>query len=236
MSSEQRDEVVDRLVRNIHNSVTAKIHNDVGGAAALIDENARILDKLPMEERSAIEKTALARLQLSNRLMDALLEASARRKLVSAADGVAGAMWTLCPKRLDSEGWHAADPEDMKAIDAFWNFIARHGLAPLLNEMRDRHFKAHHDRLGSVPGEKLDELLDEIGAERDARLRAGLHPEDWEWIADRLANEGVQWGDVDLPVRQKDVAKVLDRSESWRRVRKLRQKTSGVTPRPRKKR
>ncbi len=100
-----------------------------------------------------------------------------------------------------------------------------------LNAKRDREFAAHHARFEGLSRTELEDVLDEVGLEREKRADAELEPEDFEWMAERLKAE-----DVTPAARSKDIAKAIDRSESWRRVRKLRQKQTTVTTRSRKKR
>jgi hypothetical protein len=76
-------------------------------------------------------------------------------------------------------------------------------------------------------------VLDEIGREEEERADAELEPEGFEWKEDRLEAVGVTPGGTVSATRNKDVAQALNRSESCRRVRKLRQKQPTVTKRPR---
>jgi hypothetical protein len=234
ISGERRDEIANKIYRNSDWSSRAKVRGETARAEELLNENARLLAELPEVDRTAIEKRALVHLQLSNHAFSVKLEALARRKLINLVDDFTWALGALTPKRRSTQGtprWEYVDDADRALVADIWKYMRRRGLIDLVNAKRDRELSAHWARFEGLSGNEYEDVLDEIGREREERADADLEPEDLEWMEDRLKAEGVA-----PAARNKDVAQALNHSESWRRVRKLREKQTTVTKRPRKKR
>lgn len=231
ISGERRDQIAHEVYQNIDWSSRAHVRGETARAEAILEENRRILAELPQADRAVIEERAHVHLQLSNHAASVKREALARRKLINLIDDFTWALGALAPKWRSAQGWEYVDEADGALEAQLWQYMRRRGLMDSLNAKRDREFAAHHARFEGLSRTELEDVLDEIGLEREKRADAELEPEDFEWMAERLKAE-----DVTPAARSKDIAKAIDRSESWRRVRKLRQKQTTVTTRSRKKR
>lgn len=241
ISGERRDQIANQIYRNVDSPSRARVRGETARVEELLKENTRILAQLPEGDRSAIEKRALVHLQLSNHVFSVKLEALARRKLINLIDDFTWALGALAPKRRSTSTrgtpqWEYVDDADRALEAEIWKYMRRRGLIDLLNAKRDREHSAHWARFEGLSGNEYEDVLEEIGREREERADAVLEPEDFEWMEDQLKAEGVTPAGVTPAARNKDVAQALNRSESWRRVRKLRQKDTTVTKRPQKKR
>jgi hypothetical protein len=237
ISGEQRDQIANRIYRNTDLSTRAEVRGETARAEELLNENTQLLAQLPETDRTAIERRALVHLQLSNHAVSVKLEALARRKLINLVDDFTWALGALAPKRRITRGtpakpaWEYVDDADGAVEAEIWKYMRRRGLMDVLNAKRDRELAAHWARLEGLSDNEFEDVIDEIGREREERADAELEPDDVEWMEGRLRAEGAT-----SAARSKDVAQALNRSESWLRVRKLRQKQTTVTKRSRKKR